>query len=221
MTIGDVGICEVVLEWGGAKGGRGGHPWSAGYAKLRRRQLTWWQERLALQTLGDLEDILGTVEKATLELQRAGDSGKTINDKTSSLSAFCTWCVKRELLDKHPLAALDSFNSAPKIQRRVATREELVRVLQAAPLDRQLLYETAFVSGLRRNELAQSHEAIVAIPENRALGAPPHPNSGCGYISGGTSEVPRPARQDGRRRHGPRGREGGWLHLASYANQNE
>ena len=53
------------MKWGGAKGGRGGHPWSAGYAKLRRRQLTWWQERLALQTLGDLEDILGTVEKAT------------------------------------------------------------------------------------------------------------------------------------------------------------
>jgi len=72
-----------------------------------------------------------------------------------------------------PLAALDSFNSAPKIQRRAASREELVRVLQAAPLDRQLLYETAFVSGLRRNELAQLTPAHVDL-ENEALRLDPN-----------------------------------------------
>jgi len=87
-----------------------------------------------------------------------------------------------------PWPALDSFNSAPKIQRRVATREELVRVLQAAPLDRQLLYETAFVSGLRRNELAQltpahvnlGNEALRLDPnwtKNRKPGLQPVPRS--------------------------------------------
>ena len=40
--------------------------------------------------------------------------------------------------------------------------------MQAAPLDRQLLYETAFVSGLRRNELAQLTPAHVNL-ENEAL----------------------------------------------------
>ena len=156
------------MAWGCAKGGRGGRPWSADYTKLRRRQLTWWAERLTLKTLCDLEDILDDVEKASFDLHRAGDSGKTINDKVSSLSALCAWCVKRELLEKHPLSALDSYNSAPKIQRRAATREELVRVLQVAPIDRRLLYETAFISGLRRNELAQLTPEHVDI-ENEAL----------------------------------------------------
>jgi len=45
--------------------------------------------------------------------------------------------------------------------------------LQAAPLDRQLLYETAFVSGLRRNELAQLTPAHVNL-ENEALRLDPN-----------------------------------------------
>ena len=46
-------------------------------------------------------------------------------------------------------------------------------MLQAAPLDRQLLYETAFVSGLRRNELAQLTPAHVNL-ENEALRLDPN-----------------------------------------------
>ena len=45
--------------------------------------------------------------------------------------------------------------------------------MQAAPLDRQLLYETAFVSGLRRNELAQLTPAHVNL-ENEALRLDPN-----------------------------------------------
>ncbi len=61
-------------------------------------------------------------------------------------------------------------------------------MLQAAPLDRQLLYETAFVSGLRRNELAQltpahvnlGNEALRLDPnwtKNRKPGLQPVPRS--------------------------------------------
>jgi integrase len=44
----------------------------------------------------------------------------------------------------------------------------LARLLEVAPPDRRLLYETAFVSGLRRNELAQLEPAHVDL-ENEAL----------------------------------------------------
>jgi hypothetical protein len=167
----EISFAETIddyMKWGNAKGGRAHLPWSDDYAKLRRRQLGWWKNKLLLRTLGDLEDILVPVEQASLELQRVGDSGKTINDKTSSLRAFCTWCVKRELLDKHPLAALERFSSSPKVQRRAASFEELNRLLVVAPPDRRLLYETAFISGLRRNELAQLEPAHVDL-ENEAL----------------------------------------------------
>jgi len=130
----------------------------------------------------DLEDTLDLVEKACRHLQQTGDSGKTINDKVSSLRALCGWCVKRELLEKHPLAALDNYSNAPKIQRRVPTLEELERLLQVAPLDRRLLYETALTSGLRRNELAQLTPDHVDIDGEGLRVSPPH-RAGCGAAS--------------------------------------
>jgi integrase len=148
-------ILQDYMEWGCTQGGRGGRPWSTVHAANRQAQLTWWRERLGLETLGDLHNILPQVERAAQALQKAGKSGKTISDRTSSLSAFCSWCVDREYLDTHPLAALGSFDTRPRSQRRAATREELTAILQAAPIHRRLLYETAFCSGLRAGELRQ------------------------------------------------------------------
>ena len=70
-----------------------------------------------------------------------------------SLGAFCDWCVKRGYLDNDPLAALVPFDTTPQIRRRAMTVDEINRLLEAAPPYRRLLYETAFLSGLRANEL--------------------------------------------------------------------
>jgi integrase len=149
------GIVQDYMDWGRAQGGRGGRPWSAVHAVNRHSQLKWWCDTLALVTLADLDGILPRVEKASQQLQKAGMSGKTISDKTSGLGAFCSWCIDRGYLETHPLKGLARFDTTPISQRRAATHEELAAILQAAPIERRLLYETAFCSGLRAGELRQ------------------------------------------------------------------
>ena len=51
-------VLEFYLSWGRSQGGRGGRPWSQEHARVREYHLGWWQDRLDLQTLGDLNDIL-------------------------------------------------------------------------------------------------------------------------------------------------------------------
>jgi integrase len=142
-------IAADYLKWGCTQGGRGGRPWSDGHAARRRYQMTWWQKQLGLETLGDLDNILPEVERVAQEMLAAGKTGKTVSNEVEGLSAFCDWCVKRKFLRDDPLAALAPFDTTPQTTRRAMTREELARLLDVAPPDRRLLYETAFVSGLR------------------------------------------------------------------------
>ena len=181
-------VVQDYMDWGRAQGGRGGRPWSVVHAANRQTQLERWRDRLALVTLADLDGILPRVEKAAQELHKAGSSGKTISDKTASLGALCTWCVERGYLETHPLKGLASFDTTPLSQRRAATKEELVVILHAAPIERRLLYETAFCSGLRAGELRQLKEHHVDLNEggfrleaawtkNRKPGLQPAPRS--------------------------------------------
>ncbi|MFP8879252.1 MAG: hypothetical protein VCE43_07180 [Myxococcota bacterium] len=111
--------------------------------------MTWWQKQLGLETLGDLDNLLPEVERVAQEMLAEGKTGKTVSKEVEGLSAFCDWCVKRKFLRDDPLAALAPFDTTPQTTRRAMTREELARLLDVAPPDRRLLYETAFVSGLR------------------------------------------------------------------------
>jgi integrase len=70
-----------------------------------------------------------------------------------ALGAFCDWCVQRGYLSEDPLKALAPFDTTPRVQRRAMTAEEITRLLAACAPHRQLLLETAFLSGLRANEL--------------------------------------------------------------------
>ena len=115
--------------------------------------MAWWRDRLAVEVLGDLVEVLGRVEKQLRELQTIGRTGKTISNYAATLGAFCDWCVQRGYLETDPLKDLAPFDTTPEVRRRAMTPDEITRLLEVCPPDRRLLYETAVFSGLRANEL--------------------------------------------------------------------
>jgi len=148
-----VEVRDEYLAWGKSQGGRGGRPWGKCHAQKRENRLKWWHEQLALEALGDLEGILSAVEEVLRQLQSDGKAGKTLQGYAESLKSFCLWCVKREYLLEDPLKHLSRFDTTPVTRRRALTCEEISEVLRAAPQYRRLLYEVAFTTGLRANEL--------------------------------------------------------------------
>ena len=146
-------VADEYLAWGKSQGGRGGRPWGKGHAYGRQSQLKWWQCRLGLLTLADLDCVLPRVEDALRELLDAGRTGKTLNNYAESLRAFCNWCKERGYLDGNPLEHLGSFDSTPRQTRRALTREEVGRLLAVSEPRMRLLYQVALCSGLRVREL--------------------------------------------------------------------
>ena len=144
---------DEYLEWGQAQGGWLGKPWSTTHAHNRQTQLTFWQNRLRIKTLGDLDGIQPRVEKILRTLQRNGKAGKTLANYVEGLAAFCDWCVTRSYLAEDPLKGIAAIDTAPKTRRRAMTPLEIGNVLNAAEPHMAILYETAIGSGLRANEL--------------------------------------------------------------------
>ena len=145
-------VVQEYLAWGQLQGGRQGYPWSAPHLRSRRRHLPWWQQTLGLTVLGDLPDILPQVEGAIQRLSQ-DHSSKTVANYAESLAAFCDWCVTHQYLATDPLQALGRLATTPHTHRRAMTVAEIQQLLGVAPVHRRLLYETAFQSGLRANEL--------------------------------------------------------------------
>ncbi len=145
---------EEYLAWGNTQGGRGGHPWGKGHARMRKTYLEFWEEQLGLKELADLSGVLPRVEKVLRKLHRSGKTGKTLTNYADGIAAFCDWCVKRGYLDSDPLRMLAAFDTTPQSTRRVLTSEELEDILENCEPDRRLLYELAICTGLRAGELA-------------------------------------------------------------------
>jgi len=120
---------------------------------MRRNHLNWWRERLGLSTLADLDNVLPRVEGALREIKATGRTGKTIWNIAEALTAFCDWCVTRGYLANDPLRRLSKFDTTPGTKRRALMPREIVKLLEAAPEHRRLLYETALMTGLRAGEL--------------------------------------------------------------------
>ena len=148
-------VLKEYLAWGESQGGRGGRPWGEHHARQRRARLMWWGERLGFSILADLEGMLPRAEKALRGLQEAGRAGKTLQNYAEAIGAFCNWCEQRGYLNTDPLKGMASFDTTPLLTRRAMTQDEIVELLHIAPPERRLLYETAFVSGLRANELSK------------------------------------------------------------------
>ncbi|MBI2192447.1 MAG: tyrosine-type recombinase/integrase [Planctomycetes bacterium] len=120
---------------------------------MKRAHLEFWRGRLNLQSLGDLDGTLPAVEEAIRELQGNGLSPKTLQNYVESLKSFARWAVKRRYLREDPLKDFVPFDTTPKTERRSFTPSELEKLFAVAPAARQLLYELALTSGLRRKEL--------------------------------------------------------------------
>jgi integrase len=144
---------DEYLAWGETHGGLGGRPWGSYHAYMRRTHLAWWQKQLNLRTLADLNGILPRAERALRALRRKPRSGKTCENYAEALKSFCKWCIDRGYLESNPLRGLTRFDTTPKDLRRALTREELGRLLAAAPPERRLLYEVAASTGLRAKEM--------------------------------------------------------------------
>ena len=146
-------VFDEYLDWGAAQGGRGGRPWSTSHLRQRRSYAHKWVAWLGLEYLADIEGILPRVEEELRRLQDEGFAGATISDYASLIAAFCRWCVQRGYLDSNPLSALAPFDCTPQTTRRAMTAEEISRLLSVSAPERRLVYETAFLSGLRVKEL--------------------------------------------------------------------
>ena len=149
-------FAEAVTEymgWGETQGGRGGRPWAPWHAHKRRKHLDWWQKRLGLETLGDLDSILPRVEKELRSMLSEAKAPKTVANYVEALAAFCQWCLQRGFLSEDPLKALAPYDTTPLTRRRAMTPEEITRLLASCAPNRRLLLETAFCTGLRANEL--------------------------------------------------------------------
>jgi integrase len=145
-------VIQEYLAWGQLQGGLQGYPWSATHVRNRRHHLHWWQQTLGLEVLGDLCDILTQVETAIQRLSQDHRS-ITVTQNAASLAAFCAWCVTHQYLATDPLQALGRLATTPHTHRRAMTVAEIQRLLAVAPVHYRFLYETAFQSGLRANEI--------------------------------------------------------------------
>ena len=114
-------VTEVVheyLAWGQLQGGLRGHGWSPVHFSKRQTHLTWWQQQLSLNVLGDLDACLPRVEGALQHLQEQGRAGKTLANYVEALTAFCDWCLTRQYLATDPLRALRPVTTTPRTRRR-------------------------------------------------------------------------------------------------------
>ncbi|MGD0092514.1 MAG: tyrosine-type recombinase/integrase [Planctomycetota bacterium] len=136
------------IEWGKAKGGKGGRPWSYHHARKREEHLKWWAGRF--QKLSEIS--LQAVEKAQEELL-ATKSGKTVANFTESLAGLCQWCVTRKIFLNHPLAGIRPVDTTARTTRRSLTPNEIQALLTHCQPERRIVYQCALTSGLRRSEL--------------------------------------------------------------------
>ncbi|MFC1762975.1 tyrosine-type recombinase/integrase [Planctomycetota bacterium] len=149
-------VLETVEEyicWGKRQGGRGGRPWGIEHAFKKEQHLNMWADRLKLQTLSDLDNLLSHVNAILKEFQSKSHAGSTIRNKVESLNSFCNWCIKHGYLDENPLKDLGMINKDPKTKRRALTIGEIGALLEVAPDWRRLLYAVALCTGLRAREL--------------------------------------------------------------------
>lgn len=147
-------VAKEYLDWGKAQGGLGGRPWGWKHAIKKEALLDYWQRELNIKSLSDLDNIMPRVEKVLRAIKESGRAGKTVLNYVEALTAFCSWCVKRGYLDKHPLKNLTTFDLTPKSVRRALTTKEIQKLLKHCKPRRRLLYEVAIMTGLRAGEIA-------------------------------------------------------------------
>ena len=145
-------VAEEYVAWGRSQGGRRGRPWSDTHARNRELYLKFWEERLGLQELGDVDGVLPRMEKALRDLEKTRKPA-TLAKYAEALRALCQWCIARGYLLDDPLRGFVAYDTTPSFRRRAMTPEEIQRLLAKCAPHRRMVYEVAFASGLRKKEL--------------------------------------------------------------------
>ena len=146
-------VANQYLAWGNMQGGRGGRPWGKEHARKKEAHIEFWETKLQLKVLSDLDGILSKFEIVLQELKEQNKAGRTIRHIADALTTFCNWCCQRDYLADNPLSKLGRIDCSPKEKRRAMTIDEIHRLLAVAPEHMRLLYEVALCTGLRADEL--------------------------------------------------------------------
>jgi len=149
------------LAWGASQGGKhGSGGWERVHADQIARRLRFWTQQLHPATLADI--TLLKVEGAVPRIP--GASTKTKRDYLSSLSAFCRWCERHDLIDRNPLRNLSLPSKEPDKDYRALTAAEFQAILHVAPAPRRTFYLASALTGLRRKELLRVQVEALDVP---------------------------------------------------------
>jgi integrase len=101
--------------------------------------------------------ILGQIRSEGLtkhlgQLRKEGAAPRTLNDHRNAVYRLCAWCVEQDYLEGNPVARVKEAREEKRRRRRAFTRDEFLKLIAVAPADRQLIYQSAALSGLRRKE---------------------------------------------------------------------
>jgi integrase len=121
--------------------------------RLQRHVLPLFGERPLDQI--DVDEILALIS----QLRKRGYADSTIATTFIPLSRLFAHAVRAGVVEVNPISRLDR-SERPRIPRRerpVLSRDEIGRLLEAAPPRHRVLIATAILSGLRQGELLGLH----------------------------------------------------------------
>jgi len=160
-------VVDEYIGWGLTFGRKDGRGWTRQHADCKANYLRKWAETLSIETLADLDGILGRVEATLQQLAEQGFGGRSLSARAKSLTTFCHWCIGHGYLRDDPLKGLPKIDETPETERRALTTEEIAKLFSVAPGWCQLLYATALATGLRVCELRRLDRADLDIQNDR------------------------------------------------------
>ena len=136
------------------------------YTELIMSRLGRVRKAGKFEKLGDL--TLDRVQATLWSMRKKQKWGpRTYNHYVQAVQTFCNWCVTTQRLIANPLLGLERLNNEVDVRRkrRALAPEEVVRLMAAARANRKRieayrgelrarLYLMAYLTGLRRRELA-------------------------------------------------------------------
>jgi integrase len=129
--------------------------------RLSERTLDHYERNMRLYLLPRFgrrkaQDVsVDDVARLIAELERQGLANWTIRGVLTALSAMYAWAVRRGRLSVNPVRGLERGERPPAEGRdkRILSRDEIGRLLEAAPAPYRTLLATGVFSGLRLQEL--------------------------------------------------------------------
>ena len=144
-------VIKAFLDWGNSQGGRLHRGWDEQNALLTKKYLEKWVSQLGLVTLADID--LECVEKVIRQELTEGFAPKSVLLKVQALKGLINWSLNHCYLNENPLRGLARLDSKAQNPHRKMLDAEVAALLNTAPLQHRLWYETGLETGFRVNEL--------------------------------------------------------------------